>query len=326
MSSPRFAHVALPLPLATPYTYAIPEILADRIVPGARVVVPVRRRELVGIVVGIDDAAPEMTAKEVLVAPDLEPALPGPLLKTAEWVAGYYGAPIGTTLKAMLPASLWGESEVFLSLRRGARVGGGTAGALAEWLERRGGGRRSGWRSGRSRSRSGPSPTDSSGSTPSRSRSNRPPPMGTELRPGSSNWWLASICSSGTSALPGNPNSAPSTKPWNRPRARLDWIRSGTGSKSAPASLTGWLPGVWPVWLTWSDIEIRLPTTRFRFRRRHSPGPSGRRSVPSRRSPPAMGRWCSGSPAAGRRWSISRRFAGRLNRVMAPSSWCRKSA
>lgn len=139
MSSPRFAHVALPLPLATPYTYAIPEILADRIVPGARVVVPVRRRELVGIVVGIDDAAPEMTAKEVLVAPDLEPALPGPLLKTAEWVAGYYGAPIGTTLKAMLPASLWGESEVFLSLRRGARVGGGTAGALAEWLERRGG-------------------------------------------------------------------------------------------------------------------------------------------------------------------------------------------
>ena len=138
-AEPRFAHVALPLPLASPYTYAIPDILADRIVPGARVVVPVRRRELVGIVVGVDEVPPAVAAKDVLAAPDLEPALPGPLLKTAEWVAGYYGTPLGITLKAMLPAPLWGESEVFLSVRAGVRIGGGTAGALVEWLERRGG-------------------------------------------------------------------------------------------------------------------------------------------------------------------------------------------
>ena len=48
---PAFAHVALPLPIPTPYTYAIPETLLDRVVPGARVVVPLRRREMVGIVV-----------------------------------------------------------------------------------------------------------------------------------------------------------------------------------------------------------------------------------------------------------------------------------
>ena len=46
----RFALVALPLPLATPYTYRIPDTLGDRVVPGARVVVPVRRRELIGLV------------------------------------------------------------------------------------------------------------------------------------------------------------------------------------------------------------------------------------------------------------------------------------
>ena len=51
--------VALPLPLAQPYTYAIPESLADRIVPGARVVVPVRQRELVGIVTALTDTPPE---------------------------------------------------------------------------------------------------------------------------------------------------------------------------------------------------------------------------------------------------------------------------
>lgn len=139
MSLPRFAHVALPLPVAAPYTYAIPDPLADRIVPGARVVVPVRRREMVGIVVAVDETPPAVAAKAVLVAPDLEPALPGPLLKAAEWVSGYYGTPLGLTLKAMLPAPLWGESEVFLSVTKGARIGGGTAGELVQWLERRGG-------------------------------------------------------------------------------------------------------------------------------------------------------------------------------------------
>ena len=72
----RFARVALPLPLAAPYTYRIPEALGDRVLPGARVVVPVRGRELIGIVVEIDAPAPEAEAREILAAPDPEPALP----------------------------------------------------------------------------------------------------------------------------------------------------------------------------------------------------------------------------------------------------------
>ncbi len=135
---PLFAHVALPLPVPTPYSYAISEALADRVVPGARVVVPVRRREMVGIVVAVDDQAPAMAAREVLAAPDDAPALPDALLKTAQWMAGYYGSPIGVTLKAMLPGPLWGESEVMLEIRDRARMGG-TAGDLLQWLERHGG-------------------------------------------------------------------------------------------------------------------------------------------------------------------------------------------
>ena len=54
----RYALVALPLPLATPYTYRIPDTLGDRVVPGTRVVVPVRRRELIGIAVAVDVTAP----------------------------------------------------------------------------------------------------------------------------------------------------------------------------------------------------------------------------------------------------------------------------
>jgi len=138
-AGPLFAHVALPLPVAGPYSYAIPESLGDRIGPGARVVVPLRRREMVGIVVAVDDRPPAVAAKEVLAAPDPEPALPGSLLKTAEWVAGYYGSPLGMALKAMLPAPLWGESKVWLALSGQGAVGGGTAGELVKWLSRRDG-------------------------------------------------------------------------------------------------------------------------------------------------------------------------------------------
>ncbi|HET9464036.1 MAG TPA: primosomal protein N', partial [Gemmatimonadales bacterium] len=137
--SDRFALVALPLPLATPYTYRIPETLGDRVVPGARVVVSVRRRELIGVAVEIDVDAPTATAKDVLAVPDPEPALSSALLATADWISGYYAAPIGLTLKSVLPGGMWGESKVIVSLRNGTRTSGGVAGELLDWLERRGG-------------------------------------------------------------------------------------------------------------------------------------------------------------------------------------------
>ncbi|HEU5040648.1 MAG TPA: primosomal protein N', partial [Gemmatimonadales bacterium] len=135
----RFALVALPLPLAAPYTYRIPDTLGDRVLPGARVVVPVRSREMIGIVTGVDVAAPAAEARELLAAPDPEPAIPPGLLATGEWIAGYYGAPIGVTLRAMLPAGMWGESRVIASLTGRSAPAGGVAGEVAAWLEGRGG-------------------------------------------------------------------------------------------------------------------------------------------------------------------------------------------
>ena len=128
----RFARVALPLPLAAPYTYRIPETLGDRILPGARVVVPVRAREIIGIALEIDTPAPEAEAREILAAPDPTAALPEPLLATARWIAGYYGAPIGLTLKAMLPAGMWGASQVVAVRVRRTPESGGLAGQVLE--------------------------------------------------------------------------------------------------------------------------------------------------------------------------------------------------
>ena len=134
-----FAQVALPLPVAQPYTYHVPDGIADRVRPGARVLVPVRRREMVGIVTAVEAPAPAAEPREILAAPDAGPALSPALLETARWIAGYYAAPIGLTLRAMLPAALWGASTVYLRREAGAVGTGGLGGEILGVLERRGG-------------------------------------------------------------------------------------------------------------------------------------------------------------------------------------------
>ena len=128
----RYAQVALPLPLAEPYRYRIPATLADRALPGARVVVPVRREELIGIVTAVDVAPPPTAARDILAAPDDEVALPAPLLALAARAARYYGAPPGLMLRAMLPAALWGQSTVQMHLEAGVRATS-EAGPQAIW-------------------------------------------------------------------------------------------------------------------------------------------------------------------------------------------------
>jgi primosomal protein N' (replication factor Y) len=135
---PSFAHVAFPLPVFESYTYRVPDTLADRITPGARVVVPVRRRELVGIVTAVDVPAPDVEAKDILATPDPEPAITAGLLEAADWIARYYGAPLGLALRAMLPAGMWGQSTVSLRVREPADLGG-LAGELIGWLAQRDG-------------------------------------------------------------------------------------------------------------------------------------------------------------------------------------------
>lgn len=135
---PVACHVALPIPSFHPYTYRLPPTLADRVAPGARVVVPVRRREMVGIVTSVD-VDPRDDAKAVLLAPDDAPLLPPALLTLATRVARYYATPIGITLRAMLPGALWGESRVVARLEDARRAPGGTSREVLALLDHMGG-------------------------------------------------------------------------------------------------------------------------------------------------------------------------------------------
>src|SRR6202011_3448670 len=103
MSFP-FCNVALPVPLRSTFTYAIPETLRDVVQPGSRVVVPFRKKSLVGVVTECVPQAPVGTKiREITKIVDFVPALTPKLLELGHWIAGYYLAPVGEVFRAMLP-------------------------------------------------------------------------------------------------------------------------------------------------------------------------------------------------------------------------------
>ena len=99
-----YCNVALPVPLRTLFTYAIPTNLADSLQPGHRVLVPFRKKSLVGVVVELTDSAPPNTKiRELAELLDFIPALTPKLIELARWLSHYYVAPIGEVFRTMLP-------------------------------------------------------------------------------------------------------------------------------------------------------------------------------------------------------------------------------
>lgn len=113
-----YARVAVPVPLPEALTYEVPEDLMDLAVPGVRVRVSVGRRRLQGVVMERTAEAPEgISLKPLLDVLDREPVLPEELLELARFVSDYYLAPVGETVRALIPGRLppWGDRKVWLT-------------------------------------------------------------------------------------------------------------------------------------------------------------------------------------------------------------------
>jgi len=85
---------------------------------GSRVLVPFRKKSLVGVVVEFIEAAPEGTkAREISRVLDFVPALSPKLIELANWIANYYLAPVGEVFRAMLPplTELKSQRQVLLT-------------------------------------------------------------------------------------------------------------------------------------------------------------------------------------------------------------------
>ncbi len=103
----RLIEVALPLPLFQTFTYAVDDTLGNQVVPGSRVLVPVRSRRAIGICLG-DATVPVARPRAILDVPDAHPVLSAALLALCKWIAEYYIVPLGIVFRAVLPGALTG--------------------------------------------------------------------------------------------------------------------------------------------------------------------------------------------------------------------------
>lgn len=89
-----------------PFDYRIPPALADKVVPGVRVVVPFgggnRRTE--GIVLSLGTAQPGMRLKSIASVLDASPVLSPEMIRLAVWLRERYFCTVYDAVHAMLPA------------------------------------------------------------------------------------------------------------------------------------------------------------------------------------------------------------------------------
>jgi primosomal protein N' (replication factor Y) len=105
--APRYCEVALPVPLRSTFTYAVPASLDGEPLVGRRVVVPFGRREMIGVGLSESDRPPDIPrVKEIAQMMDSVPALPPKLLELGHWISRYYLAPVGEAFRAMLPPEI----------------------------------------------------------------------------------------------------------------------------------------------------------------------------------------------------------------------------
>ncbi len=101
--TPQFLEVALPIPLRADFTY---RYVGDKTCsPGARVKVPFRGRELIGIIINTPQTpsfAPEKI-KDIIALLDAEAFFTTELLSLCRWGAHYYQHPLGEVIHAALP-------------------------------------------------------------------------------------------------------------------------------------------------------------------------------------------------------------------------------
>ena len=92
-----------------PYTYKIPQPLADTLRPGCRVMVPFSRgnRPCEGMVLALDKAEDDPKLKPITRQLDPDPILSPELIRLAVWMHDRFFCTIYDALHAILPAGVW---------------------------------------------------------------------------------------------------------------------------------------------------------------------------------------------------------------------------
>jgi primosomal protein N' (replication factor Y) (superfamily II helicase) len=116
-SARQFARVVVPGPFKEPLIYSVPESLQDRIVPGLRVVVPLQKRTVTGILLESVFENSLNQTKDIIELLDDQPFLDAHLLQLAKWISQYYVASLGEVIGSMLPPNSRRQSQRMVILK-----------------------------------------------------------------------------------------------------------------------------------------------------------------------------------------------------------------
>jgi primosomal protein N' (replication factor Y) len=116
----EFARVVIPAPLKQPLIYAVPSGVRQQLSVGSRVLIPLGKRKVIGIVIELLKTTSLTEVKAIEAILDDHPILDSRLLQLGHWMSQYYIATIGEALATILPASLRPESIRTIFARAGA--------------------------------------------------------------------------------------------------------------------------------------------------------------------------------------------------------------
>ena len=120
-----YASIVLPVPLNTPFTYAVPQELSLSVEVGRRALVPFGKRILTGFIINIltdPGGIPLSKLKPILNILDDEQVFDTHMLTLARWVAEYYFASLGEVLKTAMPYGTMIKSRIRVHLVKPAKV------------------------------------------------------------------------------------------------------------------------------------------------------------------------------------------------------------
>ncbi len=114
------AEIAVFTPLDKPLHYLVPDALQHSARKGARVIAPLGRREVMGLILDIAGAGSDRihhpSLRPVVSILDETPVMPGDLIDLCRWMSDYYFYPLGEVLKTALPSQVVSEPITTYSL------------------------------------------------------------------------------------------------------------------------------------------------------------------------------------------------------------------
>jgi primosomal protein N' (replication factor Y) (superfamily II helicase) len=112
----KFAWVLVPSSHRDPLIYRLPDSLSAQPTPGTRVLVPLQKRQVTGVILSLVDQSPHSEVKDVSELLDDQPIVDVQLLNLAQWIAQYYLVSQGDVLATMLPPNSRRDSQRLATL------------------------------------------------------------------------------------------------------------------------------------------------------------------------------------------------------------------